>query len=258
MEHATSAGHSLIVSDAVQWLALVLLWGPRPVHTAIAELRRLNESMSLSQTARATAHVVEGVLTAMTGDFDAARQVAATGRSELLELGQTYHYAGLSQPTAIIELLADDAAAAERILREAHRLLTDAGERGYLSTAAALLGLAVVRQGRYEEGDLLAEESREAGSDDDVITQIYWRAVKAQVLAARDEQDDARRLAAEALELTKQTDDSLDVPMIALELIDVFAPETLREVLEWGLAESEAKGNVVSAARIREQLEALP
>jgi tetratricopeptide (TPR) repeat protein len=236
----------------------VLLWGPRPVDTAIAELRQLYESTPLSQMARATCHVVEGVLTAMSGDFDAARQLAADGRVELLELGQAYHYAGLAQPTAIIELLADDAAAAERILREAHQLLTDAGERGYFSTAAALLGLAVVRQGRYDEGDRLADESREAGSDDDVITHIYWRTVKAQVLAARGDQDGARSLAAEALELTKQTDDSLDVPMVALELIDVFAPESLTEVLEWGLREADAKGNVVSATRIREKLAALP
>jgi tetratricopeptide (TPR) repeat protein len=258
IEHANSAGHPLIASDAVQWLALVLLWGPTSVETAIAELRRLGESTPTSEVARATSHVVEGVLLSMTGDFDAARRLAAAGRSELLELGQAYHYAGLSQPTAIIELLAGDAAAAERILREAHEILTAAGERGYLSTAAALLGIAVVRQGRYEEGDLLADESREAGSDDDVITQIYWRIVKARVLAVNGELDEARRLAAEALELTKQTDDSLDVPMVALELLDVFTPESRREILEWGLRESDAKGNVVSAALLREQLAALP
>jgi class 3 adenylate cyclase/tetratricopeptide (TPR) repeat protein len=258
IEHANSAGHSLIASDAVQWLALVMLWGPTPVETALAELRRLGESTPTSEVARATSHVVEGVLLSMTGDFDAARRLAAAGRSELLELGQAYHYAGLSQPTAIIELLAGHAAAAEGILREAHEILTGAGERGYLSTAAALLGIAVVRQGRYEEGDLLADESREAGSDDDVITQIYWRMVKARVLAVNGELDEARRLAAEALELTKQTDDSLDVPMVALELLDVFAPESREEILEWGLREADAKGNVVSAAQIREQLAALP
>jgi tetratricopeptide (TPR) repeat protein len=258
IEHASSTGHSLIASDAVQWLSLVLLWGPTPVETALAELRRLEESAPATQMARATSHVVEGTLLAMTGDFDAARRLAAAGRRELLELGQTYHYAGLSQPTAVIELLADDAAAAERILREAHEILTGAGERGYLSTAAALLGVAVVRQGRYEEGDRLADESRETGSDDDVITQIYWRMVKARVLAANGALDEARRLASEALELTRQTDDSLDIPMVALELLDVFTPESRREILEWGLSESEAKGNVVSAEQIREQLAALP
>jgi hypothetical protein len=46
--------------------------------------------------------------------------------------------------------------------------------------------------------------------------------------------------------------------MVALELIDVFAPESLTEVLEWGLREADAKGNVVSATRIREKLAALP
>jgi ATP/maltotriose-dependent transcriptional regulator MalT len=137
-------------------------------------------------------------------------------------------------------------------------MLRRAGERGYLSTASALLGLAIVRQGRLDESERFADESREFGSDDDVITQIYWRMVKAGVSAQRGDKEEARRLAAEALELTKQTDDSLDVSMVALELVDIFPPESLREILQWGLHESEAKGNSVSAAQIREKLEALP
>ena len=258
IDHASSGAHSLLASDAVHWLSLVLLWGPTPVETALAEVRRLEESTPVSQMARGHLHVVEGSLLALTGDFGAGRQLAVVGRREVLELGQTVHYAGLSQPAAIIELLAGDAPAAERLLREAHKILTRAGERGYLSTAAALLGLALVRQGRHEEGERLADESRELGSDDDVITQIYWRIVKARVFAAKGDLQEARRLAAEALELTNETDDSLDVFMVALELFDVFAPESVRNVLEWGLEESEAKGNAVSAARIREKLEALP
>lgn len=258
LEHASAGAHSQITSDAIHWLALVLLWGPMPVERALTELRRLDESTPASQMARAHLHVIEGTILALTGDFESGRRLATAGRREVLELGQNVQYAGLSQPAAIIELLAGDAAAAERILREAHGILTQAGERGYLSTAAALLGLAVVRQGRHEEGERLADESREVGTDDDVITQIYWRMVKARALAAKGELEEARRLGDEALELTYRTDDAFDVPMVTLELADVFAPESRRAVLERALTESQAKGNAVSAEQIRERLAALP
>src|SRR5919109_27380 len=258
LEHASSGAHSLIASDAVHWLSIVLLWGPMPAEKALTELRRLDEPATANQMARAHLHVIEGAMLALTGDFDSARRLAAAGRREVLELGHKVQYAGLSQPAAIIELLADDAPAAERILAEAHEILTQAGERGYLSTAAALLGLALVQQGRYDEGERLADESREVGTDDDVITQIYWRMVKAVALAAKGDLEDARRLAAEALELTYGTDDAFDVPMVSLALVDVLDPESLKDVLERALAESEAKGNTVSAAQIREKLAALP
>ena len=258
IEQASADEHSEIASDAAHWLAIVLLWGPMPADKALSELRRLDETIPLSQGARGHLHVIEGAVVALTGDLDEGRRLAAAGRNDVLELGQKVQYAGLSQPAAIIELLAGDAPAAERILREAHEILTQAGERGYLSTAAALLGLAVVRQGRHDEADRLADESREIGTDDDVITQIYWRIVKALVLAERGDLDQARGLAVEALDLTYQTDDSLDVPMITMELLDIFEPASHRELLERGLQESEAKGNAVSAAQIRERLAALP
>lgn len=259
LEHARSGAHSHIASDAVHWLSIVLLWGPTPVEQALSELRRLDdESTPVSQMARAHLQTIEGTMLALTGDFESGRRLAAAGRREVLELGHKVQYAGLSQPAAIIELLADDAPAAERLLREAHEILMQAGERGYLSTAAALLGLALVQQGRHEEGERLADESREVGTDDDVITQIYWRMVKAVALAAKGDLDEARVLAAEALELTYRTDDSFDIPMVTLALVDVLAPESLRDVLERALTASEAKGNAVSAVQIRERLEALP
>ncbi len=86
-------------------------------------------------------HVVEGTVLALTGDFEAGRRARRRrSTAAALELGQNVQYAGLSQPAAILELLADDAPAAERIMREAHEILDAAGERGYLSTVSALLG----------------------------------------------------------------------------------------------------------------------
>ena len=94
------------------------------------------------------------------------------------------------------------------------------------------------------KGTASPTESREIGTDDDVITQIYWRMVKANVeLAEKGDLDEARRLAAEALELAYQTDDSLDVPIVTVERRrHLRVRPRSRDILERALAESEAKG----------------
>ncbi|MGH3062830.1 MAG: adenylate/guanylate cyclase domain-containing protein [Gaiellaceae bacterium] len=255
---AKATGDPRIVADATRWVALVLLWGSTPVDEALPEVRRLAESTGGAGLAYAELLVTEGTLLALTGDFEGGRALAAEGRRQLLELGQKVQYAGIGQPAAILELLAGDAPAAERIMREAHEILNLAGERGFLSTVSALLGLALARQGRYDEADQFADESREAGSDDDVVTQIYWRIVKASVEAAKGDLDEAARLAAEVVELTNRTDDTFDGPLALMDVIDFLDPARRRAVLERALAETTHKGNVVSAEQIRAKLAALP
>jgi tetratricopeptide (TPR) repeat protein len=235
----------------------VLLWGSTPVGEALPEVRRLAESTAGAGLAYAELLVVEGTLLAMTGDFEGGRALVAEGRRQLLELGQNVQYAGIGQPAAILELLAGDAPAAERIMREAHEILTAAGERGFLSTVSALLGLALARQGRYDEADRFADESREAGSDDDVITQIYWRIVKTNVEAAKGDLNEAARLAADVVELTNKTDDTFDGPIVLMDVVDFLDPARRRPLLERALDETTRKGNVVSAERIRAKLAAL-
>ena len=255
---AKTSGDPRILADATRWVALVLLWGSTPVGEALPEVRRLAESTGGAGFAYAELLVVEGTLLALTGDFEGGRALAAEGRRQLLELGQKVQYAGIGQPAAILELLAGDAPAAERIMREAREILNAAGERGFLSTVSALLGLALARQGRYDEADRFADESREAGSDDDVVTQTYWRIVKTNVEAAKGDLDEAARLAAEVVELTNRTDDTFDGPIALMDVIDFLDPARRRPVLERALDETARKGNVVSAEQIRAKLAALP
>jgi class 3 adenylate cyclase/tetratricopeptide (TPR) repeat protein len=248
-----------ILADATRWVAIVLLWGSTPVGEALPEVRQLAaESTAGAGLAYAELLVVEGMLLALTGDLEGGRALATEGRRQLLELGQKVQYAGIGQPAAILELLAGDAPAAERIMREAHEILDEAGERGFLSTVSALLGLALARQGRYDEADRFADESRQAGSDDDVITQIYWRIVKTNVEAAKGDLDEAARLAAEVVELTNKTDDTFDGPIALMDVVDFLDPDRRRPVLERALDETARKGNVVSAEQIRAKLAALP
>ena len=257
VERAEALGDPEVKSQAVFWIGLVLMWGSTPVDQALEECRSLKQSLDLDERARAELLVVEGTLLSMKGEFAKARPLAAEGRSALFELGQTVQYAAIAQPVAMIEFLAGNPGGAERLLREAHQILDATGERGYLSTVSAFLSLALVKQGRYEEADTLAEHSRRIGAEDDVITQVYWRVAKAHVVAARGEEAVAARLAEEVLDRVTVYD-NFDGPIASVEVAAFLEPETARAVLERALAGSSAKGNVVIAEQARAKLAALP
>ncbi len=257
LEHAESIGNRQLQSEVAFWIGLRLLWGSTPVDDALRECERLSQAVALEQLARTELLVVQGALLALRGEFAEGRQLAAEGRRGLLELGQKVQYAGISQPVAIIELLAGNAAAAESLLSEARAVLVAAGERGFLSTVSGLLALALARQERYSEADKFAEESRRVGAEDDVITQIYWRVAKAKVVAANGELDEARRLAAEAIKLAADYD-SFDGPIAIVEVASLLEPAAARAGLERALASASAKGNVITAEQARGKLAALP
>jgi class 3 adenylate cyclase/tetratricopeptide (TPR) repeat protein len=255
--HAGSLGEAQLRVDALHWLALVLLWGATPVDEALEECRKLARSTGVSQFALSELLVVQGVLLALKGEFGEGRKLAAEGRRILLELGQKVSYAGIAQATAMIELLAGDAPAAERPLREAHELLEAAGERGYLSSVSGLLALMLARQQRYADAESFADESRRIGAQDDRTTQIYWRVAKAHVVAARGERAEAARLAGEATKLATDSE-SFDAPIATVEVAPFLEPEAAKGALERALAGAAAKGNVITAEQARRMLEALP
>jgi class 3 adenylate cyclase/tetratricopeptide (TPR) repeat protein len=253
---ADALGDHRLKSQALFWIGLILMWGPTPVDDALRECRGLRQTPHLDTMARTELMVVEGTLLGMKGEFEEARRLAAEGRAELLDLGQTVQYAALSQPLAIIELLAGDAARAEGLLREAFETLEPAGERGYLSTVAGMLGLSLAKQGRFEDAEALADYSREIGSDDDVITQLYWRIVKAHALAGRGDEGSAATLARDVTTLLDDYD-NFDGPMAVAEIAGYLEPDVARPALERALAGAVAKGNVVTEALVREKLAAL-
>jgi len=94
-------------------------------------------------------------------------------------------------------------------------------------------------------------ESAEATGEDDVASQMMWRQVRAKVLAARGEFEEAERLAREAVGLGEETD-MLNWRGHALsDLAEVYVLAGRREdgvaQLEQGLALYERKGNLASA-----------
>jgi tetratricopeptide (TPR) repeat protein len=115
---------------------------------------------------------------------------------------------------------------------------------------------ALCDQGRFEDAEVFVDEARELGAEDDWTTQMYWRAARVRILAANGRHEEAAALATELVELTR-SDDGLDAPLVLVQIAPVLEPEAARAALEQALRGGEAKGNVVSAARARDQLEAL-
>jgi class 3 adenylate cyclase/tetratricopeptide (TPR) repeat protein len=257
LEYAESVGDTRGVSEATHWIALIMMWGPTPVEDALRECARLWQSIGGGRVARTELRIAEGLLLAMTGDFDRGRQLATDGRAAMLELGHAIQWAAIVQPAAFIELLAGEYQAAERLLREAREVLAEAGERGYLSTVSALLARALLLQRRYEEAEVFADEARRMGAEDDLMTQLYWRSAKAQVVAARGDREQAARLAQEIVDLAPPRED-FDTAVNLVDIADFLEPEARRAALEQALAGASAKGNAIIAAQAAARLEALP
>jgi hypothetical protein len=79
---------------------------------------------------------------------------------------------------ALVELLAGDAAAAERELRRSYDGLAKLGEIA-APTMAAILAEALWRQGRHDEAHEATEASERLVSPDDLTTQVQWRGPRA-------------------------------------------------------------------------------
>src|SRR5439155_22772371 len=138
-------------------------------------------------------------LLALSGRFDEARQSWKDGVAILQELGLQIAVAGMSQERFDIELLAGDLRAAEAVLREACETLDELGEKGFLSTRAACLGLCLVRQGRPAEAEPFLELAERLMPDDAVDVVSLVNMARAAMLLARGSLDEAEDRARQSL-----------------------------------------------------------
>ena len=199
----------------------------------------------------------------MLGDFDEGRQLYASTRTLLEDVGLTTLVASMQMYAGMVELLARRYEAAEREFRRGYDALAEIGNQSYLATTAAFLAQALSRLDRLTEAEEMTQVCERAASRDDLATQVLWRGARALVFARTGRQDEAEALALEGVRLAGQTDmvtfhaDALLDLAEVLRLAGRFAEAI--GVLDEAVALYEQKGNIVSAGnamQLRQRLTA--
>ncbi|HEX5974016.1 MAG TPA: tetratricopeptide repeat protein, partial [Rubrobacteraceae bacterium] len=170
-------------------------------------------------------------------------------------------HAGGEYTLAEIAALDGNHALAAQYMEQYCDYLAEHGQHGLLSTFSPWLGRILCTLGRFDEAARRAELGRELGDQHDVLTQSLWRQVQARVDSHRGSNEDAERLAREAVAMIEQTD-ALNFQAGALsDLADVLAaagrPREAVAALAQALERYERKGNISAAGQVRKRLEAL-
>ena len=132
-----------------------------------------------------------------------------SARRTLEDLGLTHRLLETEVFAGLVELYDDDATAAEARLRPAFEQLRARGLGGEAAQAAALLGRALLLQGRDAEADELGHDA-EGLAGADLEAAIAWRGVQAEAAARRGDFTPRVDLARAAVELAAGTDALLD------------------------------------------------
>ena len=248
-------------AESIGWLMMAANFGPLPVDEGIARCRRFHDEALDDPFIRGNALVELGALEAMRGNFPLARELLGEGLDTIAELGFALRAAMSMQEAFYVEMLAGDLDAAERIAREAYATLERMGERGYLSSAAALLAHALSARGELDEAERFSRTSEEATAPEDAFSHVLWRTARAKIRARRGELVQAEALAREAVAFAERTDllnthgDTLGdlAEVIALAGRRHEAADVYRQAAEI----FERKGNLASLGRVRLAAEGL-
>ena len=252
-------GYRTLRAEIIGWLMVMSIFGPLPTSQGIARCTGFLESSEGDESIEAFAQVELSVLRAMRGDFDAARELLATGHAIFRRLGLNVWAANNGQEGFYVEMLAGEPAAAVSLLSASYRELDQMGERGFLSTIAGMLAHALHATGDDEQAERFSVSSEQAAASDDVFSQVLWRTARAKICARNGDVETAQRLACEAItlspaaEMPNLTADAYTDLAVVLEAMamDEKADAALREAERL----YEQKENLVSLARTKQRLQ---
>jgi class 3 adenylate cyclase/tetratricopeptide (TPR) repeat protein len=272
LEHAVRAGDRELYLQIIGGLAIALFVGPAEVERGIARLEDVLAAATGSRhggsglrAGPSAIALIEACglagLKAMSGDLDHGRELCSRGKRTLAELGQERRVVGIEVVAARIEVMAGEPAAAESEFRSAYATLDEIGDKNVLSTVAAELSDVLYAQGRYDDALELSREGETLAAPEDVESQIRWRTARAKLCAHDGDDEQAVRIAREALEHA----DGIEFPNLEasaqLALTEVHrlaGRETdAAECTAAALAIFEEKGNRPSAAMASAALERL-
>jgi class 3 adenylate cyclase len=247
IEHAQRAGDRAQELAAVFMLANALALGPTPVSEAKLELDRLEQSAEQSLGLEEAITAGRATLAALTGKFEESRAFTARSLAICEELGLTSRALFLRFRATHYDLIAGNAETAEREARFAYDELTRLQEKGWRSTAAAVLALALAKVQRHQEALHYSEISEELGVRGDVINEIMWRLARAAALSGLEDLTRAEQLGREAVDIASRTDNVL---------FHTYAQATLARLLHDRGQDEDAATLVADAIGLAERKEA--
>ncbi|MBV8394702.1 MAG: AAA family ATPase [Actinobacteria bacterium] len=249
---ASGADHERAV--VLSWLASAAFAGPMAAAEGILRCEQIAVAVRGHPAAEAEVLRPLAGLHAYGGGFDLARDLLARRRAALEDIGSGVHYV-VTQTEGVVEMLAGDFAAAERVLRDGCETLERLGENALRSTTAAQLARAVVAQGKYGEADEWRAAAERLAEPNDLLTHILCRGVRAGVLASEGRLGEAEAAAREGVALAATTDLVVAHADALLILASVLECAAASAALAEALGLYELKGNTVSAAAARARLD---
>src|SRR5919197_2868039 len=193
-------GIGVLDAASLPLAAAVLYKGPTPVTEGTVACRGLLEE---AETPVWQSFILPflAVLEAMQGRFDEAREHLAGARSSRREFADGGTIAtSWSALAGEVELLAEDAESAERILRASCDALRPSRDRGWLATNLSYLADALYRQDRFDEAFEASAEARAIAPRGHLTSLVVADRVNAKCLAQRGSFPDALSLAGDTLE----------------------------------------------------------
>ena len=223
-EYARRANDRIELTEILGWLASAALWGPTPASEGIKRCEGYLDEIGNHPSAQAAILLDMAGLQAMQDEVTAAQATLSRARSLLDTLGPTMTTA-VTQPAAVVAMLAGDPATAELHLRLEYESLSQMGDKRILATTAALLARTVAAQGeeRYAEATELIAISQQVATAEDTSTLIISQGLSARILADRGRYAEAAELASSAVALAAQTDQLNPHADALLDLTHVLA-----------------------------------
>lgn len=209
---ARLAGDRHQITGVLSAAPVAALWGPSPVPRAGGRCLDVIRLVRITTGARAveiTSIRCQAVLEALRGRFDAARSMLGAARAMSVDLGLRHGLLEVELSAGLVELYAGDAATAEGHLRIAYDGLLSLGVHTDAAQAAALRARAAWLLGRADDALAHSEDSEHLGGQDRKAG-VAWRAVRADILAARGAVAEAIEQAEAAVALADRTDALVD------------------------------------------------
>jgi predicted ATPase/DNA-binding SARP family transcriptional activator len=257
--HARRADNMFEQREILEWLAIALWIGPTPAEEGIQRCRQLLKEIRGDRVSEIHLLGAQAYLLAMQGKLDEASALIGDGRRLMDDLGEwIWSYVFHS---AAIHVLQGAPEAAEAELLSGYESLKQLGEKSHFSSMAQALAVVRYQLGRWDEAEELTHDCEQASRANDVNSAILWRSTRAKLLARKGEQDQAARLAAEAVALAASSDFHQAHADALRDLAETHeiagrhaqAPQAINAAIDL----YELKGNTIAAKKARAELHTL-